>query len=531
MADKPVPPSTIPRDILDSNEAHPEHNFSSIREFISRGSARRAFLDAKIAPLKAELEKLLEERDSLDKEIRKHEGAVSPLRSMPPEILSLIFTFASPPHAFANKTMNRYLMNMHEGPWVLSAVCSRWRSIVLAQPSLWAHILLDFTDDPSDSSSMERIVPMVEAHLERSQQLPLSITFRPFYETHCTETEQSVLDLLAEDSYRWEKATISGSSEVYSTLNIRDDLPILHKLDLTVSSIFSEHVLEVPALFQSCPALQEAFINSGRYGGDLPVTVNLPFEQLLRYSASNPWTYHVRALHSAVNLVDCVLRLTGSQNVPTGSPVVLPYLRRLSTSTASVLGRLDTPLLRELYCCDHSATLHAYLKRLPELQRLFVGETTSATDIGCLLHAAPTVTNLFLYLPLPLTSDLFSLLEDPTTESNKTAAVPALRSLSLSLGPLDRSLGNPIDEDRLMRIVESRCEKGHLRSLNFYATRFTPSPTTLERIEVLGNKGMQIELFKRSNYLYGRMVPSVFQLFHDPYSFYEEFGSIFLDSE
>ncbi|KAJ6480864.1 hypothetical protein C8R45DRAFT_831970, partial [Mycena sanguinolenta] len=137
MADKPVVPSAIPRDILDTNDPHPEYNFSSIREFISRGSARRAFLDAKIAPLKAELDKLLEERDSLDKEIRKHEGAVSPLRGMPPEILSLMFTFASPPYTFANKTMNRYLMNMHEGPWVLSAVCSRWRSIVLAQPSLW----------------------------------------------------------------------------------------------------------------------------------------------------------------------------------------------------------------------------------------------------------------------------------------------------------------------------------------------------------------------------------------------------------
>ncbi|KAJ7879186.1 hypothetical protein B0H14DRAFT_2160977, partial [Mycena olivaceomarginata] len=59
----------------------------------------------------------------------KHEGALSPLRRMPVEIISLIFKFAAPfPSDF---------MNVEEGPWVLSAVCSLWRTIALSQPSLW----------------------------------------------------------------------------------------------------------------------------------------------------------------------------------------------------------------------------------------------------------------------------------------------------------------------------------------------------------------------------------------------------------
>ncbi|KAJ7812039.1 hypothetical protein B0H14DRAFT_2190716, partial [Mycena olivaceomarginata] len=100
-----------------------------LRAFVSRGSARRAYLDATIAALKAELSKLLEERESLDAEVRKHEGALSPLRRMPVEIVSLIFKFAAP--------FRSYVMSVKEGPWILSAVCSRWRTIALSQPNLW----------------------------------------------------------------------------------------------------------------------------------------------------------------------------------------------------------------------------------------------------------------------------------------------------------------------------------------------------------------------------------------------------------
>ncbi|KAJ7696640.1 hypothetical protein B0H14DRAFT_2418418, partial [Mycena olivaceomarginata] len=129
IVDKPVDPSTISRDVLDTNNTPFETTIPSIREFVSRGSVRRAFLDAKIGSLKAELDKLLEERNLLDTEIRKHEGALSPLRRIPPEILSLILTLASP--------FTASVMNIEDGPWALSAVCGQWRSIVLAQPRLW----------------------------------------------------------------------------------------------------------------------------------------------------------------------------------------------------------------------------------------------------------------------------------------------------------------------------------------------------------------------------------------------------------
>ncbi|KAJ7738101.1 hypothetical protein B0H14DRAFT_2407992, partial [Mycena olivaceomarginata] len=136
FADKPVDSSTVSRDILNTNDAPTEHNLPSIREFVSCGSVCRAYLDAKIAPLRAELNKLLEECNFLNTKIQKHEGALSPLCRIPPEILLLIFTCALP--------STTSLMNLKDGPWPLSRVCSQWRTIALSQPSLWTELSLNF---------------------------------------------------------------------------------------------------------------------------------------------------------------------------------------------------------------------------------------------------------------------------------------------------------------------------------------------------------------------------------------------------
>ncbi|KAJ6581990.1 hypothetical protein B0H19DRAFT_521712 [Mycena capillaripes] len=517
-ADKSVDPSLISRDILDTNDPPAELNISSLREFVSRGSARRAYLDSKIAPLKAELERLLEERNALDTEIRKHEGALSPLRHMPTEIISLIFIFALPPFAF-----HENVMSVREGPWVLAAVCSRWRKIVLSQPRFWTSLFLDFTDDPPESASLLGLVQTVEAHLERSQQLPLRIIFRPFYhDVECTERERDVLELLVQHCDRWETVTLSGPRELYTLLDeIRDNLPILRKLDVSVDE-YLENPLD---LFESCPKLQEVFVNANIYGGSHPLIAELPFSQLRRYSAENSWTNHAHALRSASNLVDCVLHLRGSS--PTsGNAIVLPQLLRLSVSTTGVLNRLETPALQELYCSDHSTQLHSFLKRLPKLQKLVVPETPSAPDIARLLHAAPTITNLCLFLPMGFASDLFSILENPS--QNADTPISALHALSICLVPLDRTLGGPLDEDHLMRTVESQWRNGRLRSLKLYGMKFVPSATTLERMGALREQGMEIIHFERSYDLYLSVVPGDFRLYRDQYDLLDRLFDILM---
>jgi hypothetical protein len=208
--------------------------------------------------------------------------------------------------------------------------------------------------------------------------------------------------------------------------------------------------------------------------------------------------------------MDCVLHLIDPKGVPPPEHlIVLLQLRCLSTLTAVVLDHLDTPALRELYCSGHSMGLSTFLTRCPKLEQLFSGEIPTTADVGVLLHAAPATTNLFLYLPIAFSSDLFSLLETPTLAANpeEPATLPDTLSLGLNpLGPLD------INKDQLMS-VEGQWEHGSLRALHLYAMRFTPSAVTLGQMQVLRAQGMEIVLYKHSDYMYHKMVSPDFHVY------------------
>jgi hypothetical protein len=126
---------------------------------------------------------------------------------------------------------------------------------------------------------------------------------------------------------------------------------------------------------------------------------------------------------------------------------------------------------------------------------------------------------------MPFAPDLLARLERPTPPTdNQPAMLPALDTLSLCfipLNPRSRNLGDPLDEDRLMRTVEARLQRGGLRSLRLHTTKFVPSAATLERMEALRAQGMQIVLYERSDSLYLEMVSPDFQLYSDQFYHYE----------
>ncbi|KAJ7117468.1 hypothetical protein C8R44DRAFT_626721, partial [Mycena epipterygia] len=125
---------SVPSDNLDTNNPPDEIQLESIRDFLSSACAHMTLLDAKIASLRSSLDKLVKEDQALDIEICRHKGGVSPLRHMPTEIISLIFTFTLPPH----------VPGAQSAPWTVSAVCARWRTIALSQPYFWNSIYIHF---------------------------------------------------------------------------------------------------------------------------------------------------------------------------------------------------------------------------------------------------------------------------------------------------------------------------------------------------------------------------------------------------
>ncbi|KAJ6517871.1 hypothetical protein C8R47DRAFT_959956, partial [Mycena vitilis] len=89
-------------------------------------------LEAGIARLHAQLHKLEEDHVALSIYRSKSSAILSPLRRMPPEVLSEIFSWTLPPP----RNGTRRGTKMTDTPWVLTHVCSRWRAIAIASSSL-----------------------------------------------------------------------------------------------------------------------------------------------------------------------------------------------------------------------------------------------------------------------------------------------------------------------------------------------------------------------------------------------------------
>ncbi|KAK7024911.1 F-box domain-containing protein [Favolaschia claudopus] len=523
----PVEPSTISKEILDTNNPPAEHDFPALREFVARGSARRAVLDSKISPLKAELDKLLEERNALDVEIRKHEGAISPLRHLPTEILSLIFTYAvhpAEPFSFFAYQLSSF-MDMKSGPLPLSAVCSRWRRIALSQSSLWTFFPLNFQEELPESVPFEEVLSAVKIHVDRSRNAPLSLAFFAFYEYGLTELERQVLDLLTPHVARWEEVVFHGTPAMYESLCIwSTEFLALRKLDITVYGQDEDAEVDIGNVFAFCPRLEEVFVNIGS-SDNTPVVFIPNTSSLRRYGAKNPWGHHVDVLRLASDLVDCVLHVTETFDLfpTTGDKISLPRLCRLAVSDVQPLHVLDTPALQELYCSEHTADLHGRLRELHKLRKLFVGEPRIPVDLQSFMHSVPSLTALCMYLPMNYASTLFELLDSsPSCTNPKMPGLPTLHTLGLCFGPENNAtLGQPIDQDKLMRAVEARWHGGQLRSFQIYAMRFAPSESTLKRMEVLRQEGMEFVLENDSMELYERMVPRDFCLYSDRYEMAE----------
>ncbi|KAG7440585.1 uncharacterized protein BT62DRAFT_822915, partial [Guyanagaster necrorhizus] len=74
--------------------------------------------------------RLLAERSHAAVKLAKYRYFIAPIRRVPNEILSEIFSFTC-------ADMSDSVDIVSGAPWVLSHVCSLWRSICLSSPRLW----------------------------------------------------------------------------------------------------------------------------------------------------------------------------------------------------------------------------------------------------------------------------------------------------------------------------------------------------------------------------------------------------------
>ncbi|KAJ7634645.1 hypothetical protein FB45DRAFT_909430 [Roridomyces roridus] len=104
-----------------------------IKALIAENQARMEHLESRIADAQQVLNKLLEERESLDFNLDSHEALLSPIRRMPADVVQEIFKACLPTH-------RNCVMDASEAPLLLGRICSGWRTLSLATPRLWSSL-------------------------------------------------------------------------------------------------------------------------------------------------------------------------------------------------------------------------------------------------------------------------------------------------------------------------------------------------------------------------------------------------------
>ncbi|KAJ7312372.1 hypothetical protein DFH08DRAFT_756381 [Mycena albidolilacea] len=451
----PLAPTVVSVDILETNNPPLASQIPMLRDFISHRRAHRAALDAKIAVLQTALATLFEQKVELDLEIGIHEGALSPLRRIPAEILSHIFAFTLPPH-----------LDTESAPWAVSAVCARWRAIIISQPCFWTSIRYRWHAPEGFK---------YETQLRRSGQSPLHVEFSANKWQDLSVQEEHLLQLICKHASRWETALFSGPEMLFERLerSNQDQFAQLRRLSIEVDYNGDE---ALPLnMFHDAPLLRTAHVNRDLWA--FPVAMVLPWAQLSGYSGSNTWSGHLHALLTASNLVDCSLEIQ-EISTATQTPIVLPRLLRLSLSNPHFLGCLETPALLELYCDHDTAPVLSFLRQQAcQLQKLVLWTGLVPPDPANLTHiveAIPTVKSLSLLFSLPL--------EFAYDFSSRVTLAPALECLSGSLAS-----GSDDVEAHFLQAIETRWLYHRLKSAKVYAA---DSLTMRDRVEALRAQGM-----------------------------------------
>ncbi|KAJ7820944.1 hypothetical protein B0H14DRAFT_2832752 [Mycena olivaceomarginata] len=321
----PLPPT---HPLFTQNDPPSDSDVHRIQDFLASAKEHVDCLDMKIKALAAIMSSLVAERDSVAKEMRVHEGMISPIRRLPTEIISRILPMTLRPLA---------PLQCPEVPWYLGQITRRWRDIAIALPVLWTAFTL--RPLPSQESALDRFNQRFHEQFRRSTNAPLHIIAQiP------ARKAEGALSILLDACERWE--TISSPYIELSFARLRGQMSMLRRVYLT-RAYSCPIAIEFSAPF---PNVLD-FADNGFYHSP-KLSQSIDWQHLTRYDGLVQWSTHLDILRQATCLAECRMVFQVRRDESTDDPLTnqrlfLPNLRRLSVSTTLSLQYIVAPGLQE----------------------------------------------------------------------------------------------------------------------------------------------------------------------------------------
>ncbi|KAJ7704737.1 hypothetical protein B0H16DRAFT_1636919 [Mycena metata] len=445
-----VDPTSTSPEYLHSNYLPPDSVIVCTRREIAVAETGIAHVEEKMADLERVINQLRLRRQSLRDFITNHRRVLAPIRRLPTELLSEIFSHCVQRDAYEwDPTRNM--------EWILVQVSRAWRAVSISIPQIWSCISI------SDASAPKNIdlKAALSLQLERSAHCPLTVDLHLDFRFCSSERRMSVLEPLFSARDRWQSVNIHLTEAEFLHFRSDTSFPKLTKLGLGINSSKDECAFD--SIFQATPALQELHYNVT----SLSQIQCFPLSQLRRLDLWNV-TYDSSDLSSVLGLACNILELQLRECIPLDAvevnPKTLPNLVSLSVAECddTLLGYIIAPVLRRLAISFFpnarlSDDLVSFMTRTgPSLTDLTFRHAPARGDRLELLALAPHLTSLSMG---PMSTLIgFDFIKGLTCGLGERNLVPHAVSLEFT-GIFENG-----HYDSLLAMLTSRCISGPLRS-------------------------------------------------------------------
>ncbi|KIY61991.1 hypothetical protein CYLTODRAFT_447454 [Cylindrobasidium torrendii FP15055 ss-10] len=325
-------------------------------------------------------------------------------------------------------------------PWLIAAVCRRWRSLVLGTPTFWKNIRIP------PSCDMQSTGPALEAALSQSGKLPISVRLTQKQcplSTHARSVLNASID-------RWKKLLIwcNEEEDLYflEDLGFPQCMPQLRQLRLCITS--EDDTFDLATYlrpFSECPVLEEFWIDAPPPSTD-PDPLDLvctfevadfPWEQLVRLKLNVPMCFK-----DSLNVLQASVRLKWL--------IIGEWVEDDTTEDARAFPPVSLPLLETLEACNIASYPTISRIHCPNLVELAIPIFQEWEGRGML-------ESLLEISPLPALRTLRITNLNPLTEDNIGSSLDAITSLpSLEVVKLRfRGCSLPIVLNKLVYLAPS----------------------------------------------------------------------------
>ncbi|KAL1750819.1 hypothetical protein FB107DRAFT_223212 [Schizophyllum commune] len=432
-------------------------------------------------------------RSEVERQQAASRGMLSPVRRMPPEVMSRMFEFATPDDWARRALLGTTSLNF-------AAVCKVWRTIALETPQLWSSFSIDFREDPT------RWQDAFDLRVARSGQVPLQLCFA-FDHTGLPSWGAYEWDWLSSQSHRWAALAIHNLPSSVQGARWQPtwprNMPALATLEIAADSSKSPSFRE----FEDAPvtSLKLQYTANPRAVPALPPTwritdLTIDCEHGKVDVDLTPFLHVITTCSSTLQRLDvaAVQLKETTTSLPAGT--VFPALEsvKLSYQACCLLGRMDIPHLASISLHGHAGVgrgkdvrlLECFVEMLSQssaenrehMRSLtlvdFAGAT--GTTVQC-LDLLPALLSLNIVKSrsgcegvayIASRSLLCALARDPT-EPKTMGRLPQLKRLGIMLGwpeGKDYDKAELLKEILLSRTKESEYEEKELTRLEKFET-------------------------------------------------------------